>query len=135
MIYRINSDFDNLSLEKLTKAIDGVGELLIYKDVIYLKSFNEKCDKSFIKRTIRKAGSSECFIVELTKETCDNEPEYIRAWFADYFTALAEKEVEEAKQAELKLKRDQLELLRKIITGEVKVRYKETGGTSNGGRS
>jgi len=135
MIFKISTDCDILSFGKLADSVQGKGDILVFDNVIYFRSNNDEYDKSFVKRIIKKAGASDLYIREITQQDMDKEPDHMKAWLGEYFADQAFKQVEERKQAELKAKKAQLDLILNVLTGKVKIKSKDTGGTSDGERS
>ena len=131
MIYKINVDYAKISLEKLSEKLNKSGDLLIYQGVIYFKTMDQNCTVKQIKHYIKIAGSEDSIIQEITEDTYTYEPEMVQSWLGEYFTELHQAQMEEQYQSQLQAKYDQLQAAIAIVTGQVKIKYKDGG--SNGG--
>jgi DNA-binding transcriptional MerR regulator len=135
MIYKINVDYAKISLEKLADKLNKSGDLLIFQEVVYFKTMDQNCTVKQIKHFIKIAGSNDSIIQEITEDTYRNEPDMVQPWLGEYFTELHRQQMEEQHQEELRAMRDQLQAAIDIVTGKVKIKYKEKDGGSNGGNN
>lgn len=132
MLCKIHVDFATVSLERLSDKFDSIGELLIYKDLIYFKTQDTECTNQIIKKRLKAAGVKDSIVTEITVDNYQNEPEMLHTWLQEYFTAQQQAVMEDEYQEQLRQKLEQLQLALKIVTGEVQIKNKTTGGTSDG---
>ena len=132
MICKIHVDFTQVSLERLSDKLNEIGVLLIYKDIIYFKTQDAECTQQILKKRLKAAGVKDSIILEITPDNYMNEPEMLHTWFQEYFTAQQVAAMEDEYQDQLRARYDQLKLALGIITGEVKIKNKTEGGTSDG---